>query len=265
MYTDIEHRVTNLEQLFAEFVKENRDMQRAARAAEERYQKESQEIKRETQRLYAQHSKEMRDLQAHTDASFERANASFINLHREMQAFKEEIRLDTETLKQEMQDFKEEMRQDRRDMNKKWGELANKMGTVVEDIIAPAVRPAIEQYFKEDVTYRAVNVRKKDTSSNLRGEFDVVATTQSFVFLVETKTSPRPNNLTELLEVIVPRSRSLFPEYDHLTLIPFMAGLRFEDSFLPLATEAGVYLLAYREWDYMDLLNFDAIQSKDAA
>ena len=56
----------------------------------------------------------------------------------------------------------------------------------------------------------------------------------------------------------------MFPEYNHLTLVPVLAGLRFEDSFLPLATEAGVYLLAYREWDYMDLLHFDAIQSKAA-
>ena len=29
---------------------------------------------------------------------------------------------------------------DRREMNQRWGELANKMGTVVEDIVAPSVR-----------------------------------------------------------------------------------------------------------------------------
>lgn len=32
-------------------------------------------------------------------------------------------------------------RADRKAMNKRWGELANKMGTVVEDIVAPCIFP----------------------------------------------------------------------------------------------------------------------------
>ena len=43
-----------------------------------------------------------------------------------------------------MKDFKafvladiEDSRADRKAMNKRWGELANKMGTVVEDLVAP--------------------------------------------------------------------------------------------------------------------------------
>ncbi len=45
-----------------------------------------------------------------------------------------------------MRDFKNEVRRDPKEMNKKWGELASKMGTLVEDIIAPAVRPVMEKY-----------------------------------------------------------------------------------------------------------------------
>ena len=33
-----------------------------------------------------------------------------------------------------------EMARERREMNKRWGELANKMGTVVEDIVAPSIQ-----------------------------------------------------------------------------------------------------------------------------
>ncbi len=50
-------------------------------------------------------------------------------------------------LSMEMREFKEEMRaaekrseRERREMNKKWGEISNKMGTVVEDIIFPATQ-----------------------------------------------------------------------------------------------------------------------------
>ena len=36
---------------------------------------------------------------------------------------------------------------DRREMNKRWGELANKMGTVVEDIVAPSIRRLAREMF----------------------------------------------------------------------------------------------------------------------
>lgn len=48
---------------------------------------------------------------------------------------------------EKLEKFIEEMKADRKDMNKKWGDLANKMGTLVEDLIAPASGPVIEKYF----------------------------------------------------------------------------------------------------------------------
>jgi len=62
-------------------------------------------------------------------------NAS-IRLSDEMRSFKDEMRV-----------FRDEMRVDRRESNKQWGALSNKLGTIVEDLIAPAVRPAVKTYF----------------------------------------------------------------------------------------------------------------------
>lgn len=201
--------------------------------------------------MYAEIEQKMSDLEMVLAEFIIQTNKSFQSLHKEMKDFKDE-----------MKDFKDEMIQDRRNMNKQWGDLANKMGTLVEDIIAPAVRPVLEKYFREEVMYLAVNVRKKDTAKGIQGEFDIIASTRTCVFLVETKTSPNSTHLQDFHKKTIPRFRQLFPEFANLTLIPVLAGLRFEDSFLPLATRAGVYLLAYREWDYMDLLNFDALQPK---
>ena len=36
--------------------------------------------------------------------------------------------------------MEQEGARERREMNKRWDELANKMGTVVEDIVAPSIR-----------------------------------------------------------------------------------------------------------------------------
>ena len=40
-----------------------------------------------------------------------------------------------------------EMREFKKEMNKRWGELANKMGTLVEDIVAPNISGIAREYF----------------------------------------------------------------------------------------------------------------------
>lgn len=114
-------------------------------------------------------------------------------------------------------------------------------------------------FFKEEITFRGVNMERKDTARDLRGEFDVVAASESYVFLIETKSRPQRIHLEEFTEKKIPRFRELFPEFAALEMIPVFASLRFKDEFLSWATEAGIYLMAYREWDYMDILNFEAL------
>ena len=70
-------------------------------------------------------------------------NATVDRLALEMQDFKDEMR----EFKDEMREFKEESGRDRKKMGKQWGELANKMGTIIEDLVFPAVRPVLEKYF----------------------------------------------------------------------------------------------------------------------
>ncbi len=43
--------------------------------------------------------------------------------------------------------FQDEMRQSKRALDKKWGELANKMGTIIEDILAPNLRRLAREHF----------------------------------------------------------------------------------------------------------------------
>ena len=47
-------------------------------------------------------------------------------------------------LKMRRKEFKDESIRDRREMNKRWGEIANSLGIIVEDLVSPAVRPAIK-------------------------------------------------------------------------------------------------------------------------
>ncbi len=56
------------------------------------------------------------------------------------------------------------------------------------------------------------------------------------------------------------RFRFLFEEYNDKQLIPILASLRYEESMLNYVTNQNIYAMAYREWDYMDILNFDKVK-----
>ena len=51
----------------------------------------------------------------------------------------------------------------------------------------------------------------------------------------------------------------LYPEYNEYKLVPILGSLRIEDDILNYLTKNGIYAMAYREWDYMDILNFEEL------
>jgi hypothetical protein len=168
---------------------------------------------------------------------------------------------DTREFKDEMREFKNEVRQEQQTMKKQWGDLANKMGTLVEDIIAPAVRPAVKKFFHCDLEHFAVHVKRKRKDLHLEGEFDVIAVSDANqVFLIEAKSTPRKEYIVDFLDNIE-KFKQLFPEYAGKSLIPIFASLRFEADVISLATQHKVYVMAYREWDYLEIVNFEDIQS----
>jgi hypothetical protein len=177
-----------------------------------------------------------------------------------MSEFKNEMRYDLEKYREEnrlaLEEYKEENRKENREMNQRWGKLSNKMGTIVEDIIYPAARPLISRYFK-------VEINNIDISSNVsrmnenrdREEFDIIASIPDKVFLIEVKSTMRDYYINEFKDKTI-RFINFFPEYRNKQLIPIMASLSMQPNTVHLLTENHIYAMAYREWDYMDILNF---------
>jgi len=80
-------------------------------------------------------------------------------------------------LEASLEAFKEEMNEDRKKMYKMWGELANKMGKLVEDIVAPNIPRIAKEYFgAEELDFLGVRISKRNEKdrSKMR-EFDVIA------------------------------------------------------------------------------------------
>ena len=165
------------------------------------------------------------------------------------------------TLSNEMQDFKDEMNvfknnseKERKNMNKKWGELANKMGTIVEDIVAPAIGGIARKHFQVDVfDFFAIRLKTKNFNKSSIREFDVIATTDKFFFIVETKASPRTEYIQKFIELI-PDLETWFPESKNKKLIPIFASLYIPEDAVKYLTNNNIFAIAMKD-DSMDILN----------
>ncbi|RMG00782.1 MAG: hypothetical protein D6726_10775, partial [Nitrospirae bacterium] len=198
-------------------------------------------------------------------------------LEREMQEFKDEMRRyrqkeekDRKALHSEMQEFKDEMREfkekmdklwerqdeENRRKNKEWSNLAKKMGTIVEDLIAPALRPVLKKYFNCEVTMEGQRMFRRKRGEDF--EIDAIAACSGKVFMIEVRATPRSNDIKEILGKSE-RFFEFFPEYKKKELIVIFGSITFPENIIKHATRKGVYVMGWREWEYMDILNFDEI------
>ena len=164
-----------------------------------------------------------------------------------------------EALNKEMRDFKDEMRADRKEMNRRWGDLANKMGTIVEDMVAPNVPGIARDLFEiRRLDFFAVRVRKtKKKDRSLEREFDIIAVSEYDFIVVEVKSNPRQSYIDAFLEVLK-ELPDYFPESAGKRLIPIFASLYIPANILSYLTKNKIYAMAIKD-DAMAILNFDEV------
>jgi len=171
-------------------------------------------------------------------------------------------RLETslEAFKDEMRAFKNEVNEDRKRMNKMWGELANKMGTLVEDIVAPNIAGVARRYFgAEELEDFMIRRRKRNTKDkNKVREFDVIAVWDDKVIINETKSTPRMDYINEFIEVLK-EIIDYFPEYRDKQIIPIFSSLYLPEDIVDYLTRNKIYAMGMND-DTMDLLNFEKIK-----
>lgn len=180
-------------------------------------------------------------------------------LHEEMKEFKDEMKV----FKQEMKEFKDEMKEfkvrqdeENRRKNKEWSNLAKKMGTIVEDLIAPALKPVLSNYFNCEVTMEGQRQFRRKDGENF--EIDAIAGCDDKIFMVEARSTPRVGDIREIIEK-KEKFFKFFPEYENKELFVIFGSISFPEEVIRVASKHKVYVLAWREWEYMDLLNFDQI------
>ena len=191
---------------------------------------------------------------------------SIFRLSEEMKDFKDEMK----DFKEEMKDFKDEMRlfksqsdENQKKMDKKWGDLANKLGTVVEDIVAPNIPMIAKKYFQcENILRFLVNAEVKKTTDKITlKEFDSILITDSIVILTEVKLSARSENAKEFVQFIKNNEFfKYFPELNEKKLIPIYASMKVNENITAYLTKNEIYVMGMCQGT-MDLLNFNEIKN----
>ncbi len=270
----LEKRVDRLEEAMMELVYQSRktEMQIESLAQEmkefkqemKEFKDEMREFKEEMRKFKEEAEKDRKEMREEIKKFKEEAEKDRKEIREEMRKFKEEAEKDRKELKEEMEKFKENMEKDRkeatREWNKIWGGLANKLGTIVEDIISPAIGPVIRKYFQCEPEYIGIRIKKR--KKELRDEFDAIAICEDKVFLFEVKATPKPEYVLDFVEKKVDRFKRLFPELLDKRLYLIFASLRLEKDIINLLTKHNIFAMAYREWEYMDILNFDEVAQR---
>lgn len=171
----------------------------------------------------------------------------------EMAEFKEEMR----EFKDEMRQFREDSKRENREFNRRMGDIANKHGRLIEDIVAPSICRIMKLALgmDEDASCYANERIKRESVIDERKirEFDVVAKCGEYVMVNESKSSLRAQDVTDLIETISV-VREYFPEFQSLKIIGSIASVHVDESVVNFATRNGVLALAVGD-ELMDIRN----------
>lgn len=179
-----------------------------------------------------------------TNTALARMERGLESLQKEMRAFKDEMKVFKDEMKEfkdEMSGFKKESEAQARRMNEKWGELANKMGTFVEDLVYPSMAGIIRQKFSLEAEMLGIRIKKR-FPGGANYEADAIALAGEYVFLNSTRSSLDNRAVNDFIKEI-PRFRQFFPEYADRKLIGILASLYIDESVVKYAERKGFLVL----------------------
>ena len=159
-----------------------------------------------------------------------------------------------------------EAARDRKKMNRRWGELANKMGTVVQDIVAPSLRRIARDELGcgDERSFSVTMSRVRSDDPHRRREFDALYVGTQAVLLNETKSTALSEYAKDFVEFLKSGEFGLyFPEYRELPLVAVFSSLRLPDDVITYLTRNGIYAVSMGE-ETMQVRNRDAVSARNA-
>ena len=256
----VDRLVIRMEESNEEFKDEiradTRELKEEMKSFKEDIQKFKEEIRTDTRKF-------KEGIRADTRKFKEEVRTDTRELKEEMKAFKDEIRTDTREFKQEMKDFKDQIMYDTRELKRKmcskWGNLSNRMGTLIEDIVAPHMQTVMRRYFNDSrFDFFGIRIDKRNESDpDLWREFHVIAISDESFYIGEVISSPTLKDVDRFAAVL-PELGNYFPESVDKRIVPIFSGLYIRENVLKYLTQNGIYAMGIGE-ETMELLNSDDV------
>ena len=244
-----------------------REMKEDTRLLGERLDKTIQEMKEDTRifkegvNVYQDRlDKTVQEMKEDTRLLGERLDKTIQEMKEDTRLFKEGTDRTIQDMKESTKTFEENMNKTIQDMNRRWGELANKMGTVTEDIVAPGFPFLIERYFGLSLDDISCRRKVKDKSGN-RWEFDLVARSGNIAFIVDVKSDyNRVEYLDHFAQVVLPKAAELLPDLKGSKIIGCIASFRLAPSIIERASQMGILAISLGG-DYLEFCNQEVVES----
>ncbi len=278
---EVEERTDSLETIFAAFMArtdaslERTDerigrLERVVERMERNIERREQEGARERKEMREQAARDRRKMDERVGALADSIDRMEQEGAREREAAareREEAARERKEMREQAARDREEAARERKEMNKRWGELANSMGTVVEDIVAPSIRRLAHEVFdcgEQRYFGTRVSVNRSDDPSRQR-EFDALYVGARAVLLNQTKSTPRTDDAREFVQFLESGEFALYyPRFRELPIVPAFSSLSIPEDMVRYLTRRGIYAITMGD-EAMQVLNLGAVRNRRSA
>ena len=191
-----------------------------------------------------------------TDAILEQRVTTLEDLMAELLRTVNRVDRQIEQTQHNLDQLSDEVRVANNELNKKWGDLANKMGTLAEDLVAPSVPRILRTLVgcpNNTLDRIAVRVQQRHPATGQMREFDVIAVCGETVLINETKSSLGSHDIAAFADLL-PTVREFFPEYMEMKFVGAIASLHVDPGVIRYGERAGLIVLGFGE-GVMQILN----------
>jgi len=182
---------------------------------------------------------------------------------------REEARKDREESRKDREESRksrEETRQEMRNLARQLGEISNRQGTLVEDLIAPSLRRmARVELDCGELEFFTVRIEKRHALTGQLREFDALYVGQQAILLNETKATARPQYVAEFVEFLSSGEFwRYFPEYTGRPIVPVFSSLYIPENVLEHLTRQRIYAVGMGK-EAMEVLNLEQLAAENVA
>ena len=212
------------------------DLEKALERLAESQAKTEESLRTVNERMAASDALSRTEMQEFKD----RMAASDARSRTEMQEFKDRMAASDARSRTEMQEFKAEMKE----FYKRLGEISNKFGTLVEDIVLPNLPGLFAQLFHEEPEiFSRVVIKRKSSDRSQTREFDAVLSGETVILFVETKSALKPEDVPRWTGVLE-TARSYFPDAGEKKIFGALASFYLDNSLATYVDRQGIFIFA---------------------